>query len=91
MMAPFLTQSTERLTLVLTKTVIVSKVNFVRVHSRPHAVLALTPSLNAVSLLVTDRSSKRIITGELHIFTGLLDLLETPSALHVRFWSDGDL
>ena len=91
MMAPFLTQSTERLTLVLTKTVIVSKVDFVCVHGRSHAVLPLAPALNTVSLLVIDGGGERIITRKFYIFTRLLRLLETPSTLRVRLWPDGDL
>jgi hypothetical protein len=91
MMEPFLHQSTERLTLVLTKTVIVSKVDFMGVHSRPHAVLTLTPALNTIALLIIDGSGERIITGQLHILAGFFCHLETPSALRMRLWSDGDL
>jgi hypothetical protein len=91
MMVPFLTQSTERLTLVLTKTVIVSKVDFVCVHGRSHAILTFTLRHHTSPLLIVDRSGERIFTGQSHIVARLRHFLETPGALRVWLWSDGNL
>lgn len=91
MMEPFLHQSTERLTLVLTETVIVSKVDFVRVHSRSHAIFTLAPSLNTIASLIMNRGGKRIITGEFHILSRLFHFFETPSTLCMWLRTDGDL